>query len=600
MHTLNEQWKGRLDNIDYAFQPIVNIHNGTCYGYEALLRNHAAAGFPTIGAVFDDAFAEGVLHKVDMYLRHRALTKYAQIPWSDTTKLFYNIDNRLLNSPDYDPGDTTALLNRLFLSNGNLVFEISERHELSDKEQTVNILEAYRKQGYRIAVDDCGTGFSGLQLLYYTEPDCIKIDRFFIQDIEADAKKRLFVSSIVEIAHLMGSTVVAEGVETLKEYYSCRNIGCDLVQGYFVQEPRQDIGALKQCYQEIELLSTAEKRSRVGRDQALVRTELTYIPPIHLDANIIDVFETFRTNKDNLFFPVTDSSNALLGIIRESSFKEFAYSRFGRQLLENPNFGGNLHRFISRFPVADVHAPVEKILKIFAQNDANEGVIILDGLIYMGFLSAMSLLKIVNEKNLLIAREQNPLTKLPGNTLIYEYISGTIADRDAAHHLVYFDFDNFKAYNDQYGFRHGDRLLLRFAEILREENPTENRFVGHIGGDDFFMGFRDTPLEWVMESARRIAGRFRRDAESFYNREDRTRGFIPAKGRDGHTRQAPLITVSAGILSLPSGPLDITTAEDIGNIIAALKKGAKSAPDNLCVASVRTASRCPRHCLAAG
>ena len=112
---------------------------------------------------------------------------------------FYNLDNRLLLSPDYDPGYTGKFLKKLNLHNGNLIFEISERHELGDKIQTVSMLASYRNQGYKIAVDDCGTGFSGLQLLYYTEPDCIKIDRFFIQDIESDSKKRLFVSSIVEI-----------------------------------------------------------------------------------------------------------------------------------------------------------------------------------------------------------------------------------------------------------------------------------------------------------------------------------------------------------------------------------------------------------------
>jgi diguanylate cyclase (GGDEF)-like protein len=585
MVTLDEHWTTRLKKIDFAFQPIVNIHSGICYGYEALLRNYLEAGFTSIGNLFDEAYNDGLLHKVDLLLREMAFTKYAALSWCKTTKLFYNLENRLFQSPDYDPGRTGKLLKELNLENENIIFEISERHELEDKIQTVKTLTSYRHQGYKIAVDDCGTGFSGLQLLYYTEPDCIKIDRFFIQDIESDSKKRLFVSSIVEIAHLMGSVVVAEGVETRKEYYSCRNIGCDLVQGYFVQKPQINLKELRDSYQEIEWLDKTERRNKTTFDKTLIKTEMTYIEPISIETGLIQVFEQFRVEKSQ-FFPVVNNNKEIVGIIRESSFKDFAYSRFGRQLLENPNFGGNIHRFTSKFPVADINSPIEKILKIFAQNDSSEGVLILDGLEYIGFLSSISLLKILNEKNLSVAREQNPLTKLPGNTLIYEYISKVISDRTDIYFLVYFDFDNFKSYNDKYGFRHGDRLILRFSELLRTASNSETRFVGHIGGDDFFLGIKGMSLDRVLELTRQIAGRFKHDAESFYNTKDRERGFIRSLGRNGQYLQAPLITVSSVILEIPESGLQSITVEDIGNTIAKLKTKAKRSEDHLYIDSI--------------
>ena len=585
MNTLENRWTERLKKIDYALQPIVNIHSGVCYGYEALLRNHLEAGFASIGSLFDEACRDGILHQVDLLLREKACTKYAALPWCKNTKLFYNLENRLLQSPDYDAGHTGKLLKKLALDNGNIIFEISERHELEDKIQTVETLTSYRHQGYKIAVDDCGTGFSGLQLLYYTEPDCIKIDRFFIQDIESDSKKRLFVSSIVEIAHLMGSIVVAEGVETRKEYYSCRNIGCDLVQGYFVQKPQTNLENLRETYQEIEWLDKTERRNKTTFDKTLVKAEMTYIEPISIDTDIIQVFEQFRVDR-NPFFPVVNNGRELVGVIRESAFKDFAYSRFGRQLLENPNFGGTLHKFTSKFPVADINSPIEKILKIFAQNDSSEGVLILDSLEYIGFLSSMALLKILNEKNLTIAREQNPLTKLPGNTLIYEYISRAIADRSDTYFFIYFDFDNFKSYNDKYGFRHGDRLILRFSELLRTAGNSEKRFAGHIGGDDFFMGIKGMPANSVIELTREISGRFKHDAESFYDSEDRQRGYITTLGRDGRDQQAPLISVSSVILEIPDSDLPCTTVEDIGNIIAKLKRKAKQSRDHLYIDAI--------------
>lgn len=587
MERLDYKWMNRLSVIDFAFQPIVNIHTGACYGYEALLRNYEKAGFDSIGSLFDDAYESGVLHKVDMALRKKAFSKFGSIPWSDTAKLFYNLDNRLFHSPDYSSGYTDSFLKTLLLANENIIFEISEKHELEGNNGTINTLKAYRRQGFKIAVDDCGTGFSGLQLLYYTEPDCIKIDRFFIQDIESDAKKRLFVSSIVEIAHLMGNIVVAEGIETKKEYYSCRNIGCDLIQGYFIQRPQTDIALLQPTYEAIEVLGKSDLRNRSNIDRTLIKTEMEYIEPVDVESDVMAVFESFRLSEKSQFFPVINRNREVVGIIRESSFKDFAYSRFGRQLLENPRYGGSIHNYISRFPVADIESPVEKLLQIVAQNDSYEGVLILEGLKYVGFLSAMSLLKIVNEKNLNIAREQNPLTKLPGNTLIHEYISSAISERENSSFFIYFDFDNFKAYNDKFGFRNGDRLILRFAELLRIKSNAAHIFVGHIGGDDFFLGARKVSLEWVVELAKELTEQFRVDAESFYDAESRENGYVITEDRNGEKQRFPLITVSAAILELPASLLPVTNAEDIGNAIAALKKRAKNAPDNICIENIQ-------------
>jgi diguanylate cyclase (GGDEF)-like protein len=205
----------------------------------------------------------------------------------------------------------------------------------------------------------------------------------------------------------------------------------------------------------------------------------------------------------------------------------------------------------------------------------------------------MSLLKIVNEKNLTIAREQNPLTKLPGNTLIYEFISTAIADETHPYFFVYFDFNNFKSYNDKYGFRHGDRLILRFSELLKSANTSANRFVGHIGGDDFFLGIRGGAIDDVLVSTKQVAHQFKYDAESFYDPDARKHGYIVSTGRNGQEMQTPLITVSCVILQLPKFIGRTTTAENIGNIIAELKKEAKSSPDGFCISSISNMDRAP-------
>jgi diguanylate cyclase (GGDEF)-like protein len=575
---MKKDWHDRIDCVDFAFQPIVNMHTGVCYGYEALLRNHEAAGFPSIRSYFDRAFADGVLHEVDLLLREKLLGKFAGLKWKGRTRLFYNLDNRVLNSKGYRSGHTLKLLEAHGFKQDAVCFEISERHELVYTEDVSNVLKAYRSQGFKIAVDDCGTGFAGLQLLYYTEPDFIKIDRFFIQDIPTDQKKRMFVSSMVNIAHLMGSTVICEGVETRQEYYICRDIGCDLVQGYLVQRPQIELSHLYSVYEHVNELCQADQRKPMGNDRKLIHMEMESIDPIDNDCPLTGVFEQFRERKDRTFFPVVNGNQEPIGIIREMVLKDFAYSRFGRQLLENPAYGKNIDRFITRSPIADIHTPIEKLLEIYSVTDSLEGIVIVDNMKYAGFLSARSLLKVLNEKNLAIARDQNPLTRLPGNTLIHEYVSRALEDLSRGYFLVYLDFDNFKPYNDTYGFRHGDRVIQLFSDMLKSCADAQQVFVGHIGGDDFFMGIRDGESTVVRQRVLSLVEKFRRDVESFYDAETIRRGFIMARDRDDTPRTYPLLTVSAVILELPALRTFAYTSEEIGRLIASGKKHVKASP----------------------
>ncbi|MCP4117965.1 MAG: EAL domain-containing protein [Desulfobacteraceae bacterium] len=579
-------WISRLGFIDFAFQPIVNIHTGTAFGFEALLRNHEAAGFATIDALFDQAFKEGMLHQVDLVLRKKALAKFSAFKQDCPVKLFFNLDNRLLDSGDYAPGNTLATLESYGYSQDDVCFEISEKHKIYDSADASKTLAAYRSQGFKIAVDDCGAGFSGLQLLYYTEPDYIKIDRFFIQNLAGDPKKRLLVSTIVNLAHFMGCLVMAEGVETPDEFNSCREIGCDMVQGYHIQRPTLDTGALKTRYPEVKPLTGRDRRNSASKDRSLIKTQINPVRPVYSDCDIITLFEKFRTGEDASFFPVVNHYNEPLGIIRDTAFKDFIFSKFGRQLLENPAFGRDISRFITKLPIADIHSSVEKLIEVYTQYNGHEGLLIVDNMKYLGYLSPHSLLRMINEKNLNIARNQNPLTRLPGNALIHDYFAEALADITSGYLLIYFDFDNFKSYNDTYGFRNGDRLLLMFSDMLKKASLGENRFAGHVGGDDFFMGIQGEAIEPVEAEMKAFAETFRRNAESFYDREAITKGYCVAKDRNGAIREIPLVTVSTAILELPGHGDRSCSMEQVSLIIADLKKQAKGAATKLCSATI--------------
>ncbi len=581
----NDHWAGLLARLDIAFQPIVNIHTGVCYGVEALLRNVGEAGFDSIRDFFDTCHALGVLEAVEEALREKAVAKFAAIPHHRVMRLFVNLDGRALEDGDGLPTRTVALLARHGIERDALVVELSERHHpVGAPDELAVHVQPLRRHGFRLAIDDFGTGFSGLPLLYFAEPDVLKIDRFFLADIATDAKKRLFLSQIVHIAHLLGTVVVAEGVETEREYFVCRDIGCDLVQGWLIQHPTCACDELRLRYDRVEHLARQERRVAIS-DQKLIGDQIAYIPPLTLDTGMEDVFQRFRHDKGATFFPVVDAAGEPQGIVREKDLKAYAYSPFGKELMCNKAFGRTLRDFVTRCPMADINSRAETVLQAFSAVEGTEGILILDDMKYVGFLSAPSLLRVINEKNLATARDQNPLTKLPGNTLIHEYVSEALADTGAEAVLAYFDFDNFKPFNDKYGFRLGDRAILLFAELLAKALPRDTCFIGHIGGDDFFAGFRGLGFEEAERQCVELVATFRRDVESFYDDDSRRRGGIAGHDRLGNAVTFPLMTVSAALVHLPAGRA-AHTADEVSRLIAALKKDAKASPTRVCAATL--------------
>jgi diguanylate cyclase (GGDEF)-like protein len=574
-------WPAILGHLDIALQPIVNIHTGTCYGYEALLRNHERAGFDRIGDLFDTAFELGILDDIEMAVRQMAVDKFVQLPHWRQSKLFVNLDNRCLAADGGLPERTRRMLDGFGMDESQMVFEVSERHPIGHPERAHAALGHYKKANFRLAIDDFGTGFSGLQLLYFSAPDVLKIDRFFISDIASDSKKKLFLGQIVNIAHLLGVVVLAEGVETEREYFVCKDIGCDLIQGWLVQKATTRAGELLPHYRTVERLARGERRD-IPSDQKLIADQISHVEPILSDCPMEKVFERFRADKGLTFFPVVDASGQPVGIVREAELKDYTYSLYGKALISNKTIGRRLKDFVVRCPMADINTKAEQILQAYSAVENSEGILIVDSMRYVGFLSAHSLLRVINEKTLAAARDQNPLTRLPGNNLIHEYLSEALAATDDEHVLVYLDFDNFKPFNDRYGFRLGDRAILLFAELLTKAVPRETGFPAHVGGDDFFAGFKGVGAAEAERITRQLVEAFARDVSSFYDDETRKRGCVEGTDRQGNVACFPLMTVSAALVHLPAGR-PVHTVDDVSQAIAVLKKKAKAAPTRIAV-----------------
>jgi diguanylate cyclase (GGDEF)-like protein len=168
--------------------------------------------------------------------------------------------------------------------------------------------------------------------------------------------------------------------------------------------------------------------------------------------------------------------------------------------------------------------------------------------------------------------EANPLTRLPGNVSIINELQNRL-DNKSKFAVCYIDLDKFKAYNDKYGFKHGDEVIKETARLLiqtaqEEGNPDD--FIGHIGGDDFVIV--TTPLS-ADDICKKIIEEFDRISPSFYNETDRNNGYVIALDRQGKEQRIPLLSVSIGAVT--NEFRDIDHVAQISEIGAELKGLAK-------------------------
>ncbi len=169
--------------------------------------------------------------------------------------------------------------------------------------------------------------------------------------------------------------------------------------------------------------------------------------------------------------------------------------------------------------------------------------------------------------------DANPLTKLPGNISVLKELETRIKS-NVLFAVGYLDLNRFKEFNDRYGFELGDQVICQTAQIIiknLEKFGTATDFLGHIGGDDFIFV---TSPECAEEISRGIVDDFDKSILSFYNEEDRLRGYIITKSRTGEILEVPLLSVSIAIVT--NEIRKISHVGEISQIAAELKNFAKS------------------------
>ncbi|MBB6252766.1 GGDEF domain-containing protein [Nitrospirillum iridis] len=561
---LPPRWRDVVAHLYPVFQPIVQMRTARVHGHEALLRGVEAAGFPSLAALFEAAVADGALPGLEAHIQGAAVAAFLAAGGTADVRLFLNVHP--LAQGQVPPPLQGEQLHLVYETSGEAPLATRAGRDGGDRRGRVDI-----------AFDRFGVGVADFQRLLSNPPSYVKIDRAFVAGVDGDQAKRALLGQLVGSAHALGLATIAVGVETSREFYVCRDLGCDHVQGFLLGRP--GTGLLAEVSEIAESLARSDRRRPAPARQRLFEL-IERIAPLPLEAPKAKLLEYFGNLAAPPVVPVVDRAGVPRGLIRERHLKPFVYSRYGTELLRNRSFGNTLKDFIIPCPVCDIGTPLERVIELFAEAADSDGVIIVEGGEYVGFLSSQSLVRLLHEHRLATAVDQNPLTRLPGNNAITNQVETLVADIERDHVLVYLDFDNFKPFNDYFGFRQGDRAILMFSEQLKVQAAALGGFVGHIGGDDFFLSCSGLAADRVRERLVAFLTRFRSDAESLYDVETRERGWFEAKDREGRMRRYPLLRVSAVMVPLVAGSAR-PGLETLVELIAVHKTAAKAAPDNL-------------------
>jgi diguanylate cyclase (GGDEF)-like protein len=200
-------------------------------------------------------------------------------------------------------------------------------------------------------------------------------------------------------------------------------------------------------------------------------------------------------------------------------------------------------------------------------------IIVKDG-VYAGLGQTIELLERITQERVRAATYCNPLTLLPGNVPITDYLNRLLS-QNKPFVACYVDLDNFKPFNDYYGYLRGDEVLLHVAHLLQVVAARQIDFVGHIGGDDFVMILRSP--DWLSR-LQRLAHDFEATVRLFYNEEHRRHGGMETIDRYGQKRWSDFLTLSGAILN--SRDENLSTAEDISERLQVIKREAKAIPGN--------------------
>jgi diguanylate cyclase (GGDEF)-like protein len=598
-----------------CYQPKISLNGITVFGMEALLRWNS----PECGVVPPDKFIpiaeeNGLIVKLGAWVLKEACQQ--NVAWQKAglpkLKIAVNLSTRQLLDNAFLPM-VMQILAETGLEPQYLEFELTESSIMGDTNESVCKLLRLKEMGISISVDDFGTGYSSLSYLKHLPIDTIKIDRSFIRDITNDPDDAAIVDAIIAMANSLNLTVIAEGVETVEQLKFLQQRTCQQAQGYYFSRPLEapqfaafisegiqkgsitvsspdtqpaKISSTTEVVKPLQSTSTTSLESVTSAE--FIGDIAILVPPAHPGDNLSAVLKRFQNDPSLSVLPIVDDGR-VVGIINRSTFLE-------EHVIGMNGFAYHINH--SR-KMRDLMAPVRLLfestvrIKDAAQAIQNQNsdlridnICITSAGKYSGVVEINRFINAITEINLTLAKGANPLTGLPGNESIQREINDRLAS-NSEFDIAYIDIDNFKPFNDHYGFQRGDVVIKAIGEIINDviqfAGEEFNIFCGHIGGDDFIVISGAHHAEYISGL---IIKSLEKYLPEFHGDKDFGERGYSAINRKGEQETFGLVSLSIGIVNTRLTP--VTSYAQLASLSTEVKKAAKKLPGSSIVINRRT------------
>lgn len=224
--------KGTLDfDFTMAFQPIINCKTNQIFGYEALVRGLSnESAYSVISKVNDDN-----RYLFDQLCRVKAIALAAQLKLD--SMLSINFLPKAIYKPERCIRTTLEAAETYGFSTDKIMFEFTEVEKIEDSDFVKKVVEYYKKSGFITAIDDFGSGYSGLGLLADFQTNIVKFDMALIRDIDRDTSRQHIIRNCLNLFKDLNITPLAEGIESIEEMRWLKDAGIELMQGYLFAKP---------------------------------------------------------------------------------------------------------------------------------------------------------------------------------------------------------------------------------------------------------------------------------------------------------------------------------------------------------------------------
>ena len=533
--------------LSCVFQPILDFHARSIFGYEALIRGPKGSIFQSPIDLFDAASDSETLVLLSSICVNKATSEFAarRLPG----KLFLNISPDVVSIPGFDPARGKKFLDAIQLRPDQIVIELTEHQPTFNFERIREALLLYRSMGFQVAIDDLGEGFSSLRLWSELKPEFVKADKHFVTGIADDPIKAQFLKAIVQIAESCGSQIIAEGIESEADFRLVRELGVNFGQGYFIGKPLEK-PATTLSHIVVALLADGRvpvPPSAKYRQGTLVMAgqfarDVSTVAPT---ATLRDVIVLFGQSAARYVVPVVERGRPV-GLIarRHVRFIKMIDDQQAAELRQQAREIMN---------VAPLLIDKSMLLPEMARELANatpqhlaDGFIVVDDGRYVGMGTVNDVLRVMSETQLTAARYTNPLTLLPGPVPTNEHIA-QLLKTDALFTVCQAEIDPMKGFNDAYGFQKGDELIRLGGSALRRALDERVDYVGHIHGNRFVLLLQSTDWHERLSVALAV---FQTQLDVLLADEILVDGGFVWKGKRGRTenRPPPRLAIGASVI----------------------------------------------------